>query len=639
MEYVHKYASVKEVKEAGYESVGSGFYKDSNHHLWRIESDEDGELLLIKEGDEGLPTPPGGMIPNSVEYLDEDVVASWNGDPDELVSFIVRAVDYGLDDVQIITKLEESGIEVDVAFNYVTDVRDRMSSGELTASVDKEAMDWAKYYVYVRPGHIEYFEDYQFEDAMEFADDTGSMVKLLENDAVVYDPEEDNIVGELVFGEDDRAYRDPDPTDRFHTSEDAEEYRSEYDMTAKAKYVKASLVNIDAVETTPYREDYSHLRPGYEFSNHRLILSKQDGTEEIIDNPTVSELPNGFDVDSAGTEDIKVEHEGILNIPEGKNFWSMSQSHYINLAKNKGKQAVMRALTNLERWNKNDDPDISAKARKLIDGLKNNKEWQNIGKKSSINKHSLEDEEYECSGCGKWFVWSDRKNHEACGKKQADVIVEMRTDDIEELDITEEEILELFHSGSDNLNTYFGRVDGTKRIKFPNATILSWAASQIEDMKHDYTDEEIPQIDASLFVSERPIPTWNRDIWSSAFKTYLVPSYRHPYNVDTGERFNKLYVEVALQPDWGYFVYHNEEGEEVDEDGNLLASKKQADEYEDYDEDDKPNLLDLGFAIYTLDCLTLTFTYLSSISSISSSPAKKVNLTSIISLPISETPL
>ena len=80
---------------------------------------------------------------------------------------------------------------------------------------------------------------------------------------------------------------------------------------------------------------------------------------------------------SASTDTIKVEHPGILEIPEGKGFDDMPQAHYISLAKKKGRGAVMRALLNLERWNQEKAPSVSNKARTIINGLKNNPEWQN----------------------------------------------------------------------------------------------------------------------------------------------------------------------------------------------------------------------------------------------------------------------
>ena len=75
--------------------------------------------------------------------------------------------------------------------------------------------------------------------------------------------------------------------------------------------------------------------------------------------------------------EIEVKHEGILEIPEDKKFWQMSLKHYKNLVQKKGYAKIIRALTNLEVWNKNDNPDISKKASNIADKLK--KEFKEEG--------------------------------------------------------------------------------------------------------------------------------------------------------------------------------------------------------------------------------------------------------------------
>jgi hypothetical protein len=81
------------------------------------------------------------------------------------------------------------------------------------------------------------------------------------------------------------------------------------------------------------------------------------------------------------TEDIKVKNEGILNLPEGAfKDWAVSKlvTHFIGLAKSKGVKAVMNAILNLERWNKTDNPEISTKARSVINALEGNSEWEDL---------------------------------------------------------------------------------------------------------------------------------------------------------------------------------------------------------------------------------------------------------------------
>lgn len=68
--------------------------------------------------------------------------------------------------------------------------------------------------------------------------------------------------------------------------------------------------------------------------------------------------------------EIKTKNPGILEVPEDKKFWQLPLSHYEKLVDKKGYAKIIRALTNLEVWNKNDDPKISKKASDIADKLK-----------------------------------------------------------------------------------------------------------------------------------------------------------------------------------------------------------------------------------------------------------------------------
>ena len=65
--------------------------------------------------------------------------------------------------------------------------------------------------------------------------------------------------------------------------------------------------------------------------------------------------------------EIEVKHEGILEVPEGKNVDDLPVSHFVNLAKKKGLSKITKALNNLQVWNKNDDPKLSKWAGNMID--------------------------------------------------------------------------------------------------------------------------------------------------------------------------------------------------------------------------------------------------------------------------------
>ncbi len=66
---------------------------------------------------------------------------------------------------------------------------------------------------------------------------------------------------------------------------------------------------------------------------------------------------------------IPVEHKGVLEVPEGKEVDELPLSHFEELVRRKGYKKVVRALTNLEIWNKNKNPKLSKWARKVIQKL------------------------------------------------------------------------------------------------------------------------------------------------------------------------------------------------------------------------------------------------------------------------------
>ena len=74
--------------------------------------------------------------------------------------------------------------------------------------------------------------------------------------------------------------------------------------------------------------------------------------------------------EEAAPKDIKVTNPGVLEIPEGKKFEDMPNGHFEKLIKSKGQKAVMLALLNLERWNKDKNAPVASRARALIDKFK-----------------------------------------------------------------------------------------------------------------------------------------------------------------------------------------------------------------------------------------------------------------------------
>jgi hypothetical protein len=70
------------------------------------------------------------------------------------------------------------------------------------------------------------------------------------------------------------------------------------------------------------------------------------------------------------TEEIKVKHPGILDLPEdGFKDWPIKKlvDHFVTLAEEKGKGKISKAIQNLIRWNETKNPKMSAKAQSVFD--------------------------------------------------------------------------------------------------------------------------------------------------------------------------------------------------------------------------------------------------------------------------------
>lgn len=62
---------------------------------------------------------------------------------------------------------------------------------------------------------------------------------------------------------------------------------------------------------------------------------------------------------------IEAENPGILEVPEDKSVQDLPVSHFKKLIDKKGRASIIRALTNLEVWNKNDDKKLSNWAKSM----------------------------------------------------------------------------------------------------------------------------------------------------------------------------------------------------------------------------------------------------------------------------------
>lgn len=73
------------------------------------------------------------------------------------------------------------------------------------------------------------------------------------------------------------------------------------------------------------------------------------------------------------TKDIKVVNPDIQNLPKNAwNEWSIEKlaSHFVSLAKDKGREEVSKSIMNIERWNSEKNPDLSKKARSVFEKYK-----------------------------------------------------------------------------------------------------------------------------------------------------------------------------------------------------------------------------------------------------------------------------
>lgn len=88
-------------------------------------------------------------------------------------------------------------------------------------------------------------------------------------------------------------------------------------------------------------------------------------------NYNLAEFEEKLSVQEKETPDIEVKHIGILEVPEGKNVDDLPVSYFVDLAKKKGLSKIIRALNNLQVWNKNDNKKLSKWAGDMIDKLNN----------------------------------------------------------------------------------------------------------------------------------------------------------------------------------------------------------------------------------------------------------------------------
>lgn len=66
----------------------------------------------------------------------------------------------------------------------------------------------------------------------------------------------------------------------------------------------------------------------------------------------------------------QIKNPGILEVPEDKSVDQLPVSHFKKLIDKNGRDKIITALTNLERWNKNQNPKLSKWATRMKFQLK-----------------------------------------------------------------------------------------------------------------------------------------------------------------------------------------------------------------------------------------------------------------------------
>ena len=115
-----------------------------------------------------------------------------------------------------------------------------------------------------------------------------------------------------------------------------------------------------------HQEDFKELQASVK-TLHKLY-NKLDNIVEDVEEKEYTKK-NKKESLSLKEQDVEIEvkHEGILEVPEGKNVDELPIKHFVALANKKGLSKITKALNNLQVWNKNKDPKLSKWAGNMID--------------------------------------------------------------------------------------------------------------------------------------------------------------------------------------------------------------------------------------------------------------------------------
>ena len=140
------------------------------------------------------------------------------------------------------------------------------------------------------------------------------------------------------------------------------------------------LVDIVAQQFQDYNVLSSKYFPDIKINSLKIAKSKGIIDEVNMESRKLTEA-------KTDTKDIKAKNPGILDLPENgfvdKTIEQLVK-HVVKIAKDKGRSPVSKALQNLVRWNKNDNPSLSKKAQSVFD--KYSKEMDDIEAKAKEKK-------------------------------------------------------------------------------------------------------------------------------------------------------------------------------------------------------------------------------------------------------------
>jgi hypothetical protein len=99
-------------------------------------------------------------------------------------------------------------------------------------------------------------------------------------------------------------------------------------------------------------------------------VPQYEGGKEDEEGEEGNAVEESFFFDEDDEVDIKVKHPGILEVPEGKKVDELPFSHFAALVKEHGYDEISKALTNLEVWNREREPELADWAKDMRERLK-----------------------------------------------------------------------------------------------------------------------------------------------------------------------------------------------------------------------------------------------------------------------------